>query len=302
MTEERPPSCPAATEPPSSSSPSTTEPPASSSTEEAPRQKKIQLFTHRAQGRSPPLSFPPLVSPLICMGTAMLKYDRPSTIIADLGPPYTMVERVAHRRLIMRQRADLERDAGIDRVIAQIALLLEITDWGEWQATREARLAREAEVEAARHHRRRDQKEARDRAGLEERVRPRRVPSLRLVNRRGQRTPREVTLVEDDLYLDEARPPFVTFLPRLHFICNLCHNIKSHPCRVSKSLRDNCYVCIRISLETTWECPTCEERISARPVPNDDEQRAIERDYPNWDQSRVNYAWDGLVFPTTQLP
>ncbi|KAJ7800263.1 hypothetical protein B0H14DRAFT_2616386 [Mycena olivaceomarginata] len=301
MTEERPPSSPATTELPSSSSPSTTEPPASSSTEEAPRQNKIQLFTHRAQGCSPPLSFPPLVSPLICMGTAILKYDRPSTIIANLGPPYTMVERLAHHRLIVRQRADLERDAGIDRMIAQIALLLEITDWGEWQATREAHLVCEAEVEAARHQRRRDQK----RLAIER--------DWRNAFACGAFLAFVSSTDEDNAHRAKSPSSKMTSISTRHAL----HSSPSSPDYTSSATsatisnptpsridagHSNCYVCIRISLETTWECPTCEERISARPVPNDDEQRAIDCDYPNWDQSRVNYAWDGLVFPTTQLP
>jgi hypothetical protein len=248
---------------------------------------------------------------------ARLGYKNPpSLIIPEPVGVYTLDEWRARHRLIMQQRADLERASGSHCVVAQIAVHLDILDWGKWQAARE----REAEAEASIDHEH-DQKEARLRAKLHPLPRrSRRIPNLRLVNRRGHREPREVLLTEDDLYLDDAHPPFITFLPRLHFICNICHNIKSHPVRYALFPRDfclplilifaryrtcghsNCYVCIRVSLETSWECPTCEERISARPTAYVKEEANIAAEYPDWDQSRVEYRWDGLVFPTTQLP
>ncbi|KAJ7840977.1 hypothetical protein B0H14DRAFT_2587191 [Mycena olivaceomarginata] len=41
--------------------------------------------------------------------------------------------------------------------------------------------------------------------------------------------------------------------------------------------------------------------ITARPIPHQEEAAVIDAVYPEWDQSRVDYRWDGLVFPNTQL-
>ncbi|KAJ7826462.1 hypothetical protein B0H14DRAFT_2595784 [Mycena olivaceomarginata] len=201
--------------------------------------------------------------------------------------------------LILRQRAALERDAGYNRMVSQISLVRDIEEWGKYQERR----AREEAETAARTQRRRERKAAEGLAEWEKRQPAggpiRRTPSLRLVNRRGSREPREVPLTEDDLYLDESRPPFVTFLPLdLRHLCNLCHNIKSHPVRY-KCGHSNCYVCIRVELETSWSCPTCDQRITARPVPHQEEAAAIDAAYPEWDQSRVDYQWDGLNKLTT---
>ncbi|KAJ7802265.1 hypothetical protein B0H13DRAFT_1931966 [Mycena leptocephala] len=49
----------------------------------------------------------------------------------------------------------------------------------------------------------------------------------RVVWRAGRRVARAEPLTEEDLYLDDERPPAVA--GRLHQMCSLCHCIMSHP-------------------------------------------------------------------------
>jgi hypothetical protein len=58
-----------------------------------------------------------------------------------------------------------------------------------------------------------------------------------------------------------------------------------------------CYVCIRLWFETAWGCPQCKQKVTKKPVRDDDEAAAINADCGAWDQSRVAYSWDGLIFP-----
>ncbi|KAJ7797204.1 hypothetical protein B0H14DRAFT_3494017 [Mycena olivaceomarginata] len=220
------------------------------------------------------------------------------SLIIDHPEHYTLDEQRARHRLIQQQHDDLERAAGsLQRVVAQIAIHLDIVDWGKWQAVHEP----EAEAKAAIDQHKRDCQEALLRAEWEDKQQRQRLlllPQrthglLRLVNRRGYREPCDVPLDEDDLYLDDARPPFITFLPPLHFICNICHNIKSHPQ----------LLCLhpRVSGDQLG-MPGLHRAHSAQPTPHVEEEAKIAANFPDWDPSRVEYRWDGLVFPTTQLP
>ncbi|KAJ7355181.1 hypothetical protein DFH08DRAFT_954684 [Mycena albidolilacea] len=94
----------------------------------------------------------------------------PSTIIQDRPGSHTDAERRAHIHLVLQQRADLERIAGYDRMIAHISLLNQVNDGGKLQRARE-----HAQW----------------------------VKSWQLCDRRGKREVPHKPLTEDDLYLDE---------------------------------------------------------------------------------------------------
>lgn len=121
----------------------------------------------------------------------------PSTIIQDRPGFHTDAERRAHIHLVLQQRADLERIAGYDRMIAHISLLNQVNDRGKLQRAREH---------------------------------AQRVKSWQLCDRRGKREVPHKPLTEDDLYLDEVRPEEVSF-PRILHTCGICLNAKSHPVR-----------------------------------------------------------------------
>ncbi|KAJ7940114.1 hypothetical protein B0H13DRAFT_2300188 [Mycena leptocephala] len=124
-------------------------------------------------------------------------------------------------------------------------------------------------------------------------------PSTRLLPIiRGYRAPRDNVLTEDDLYLDDARPTNVV-LPLLRHPCTICLNAKSHPVKLVCE-HSTCYVCIRVSLETQWACPECGSDITRKPVPHGVEEAEIGVANVGWDNSRVNYDWQGLVFPRRQ--
>ncbi|KAJ7920509.1 hypothetical protein B0H13DRAFT_1867581 [Mycena leptocephala] len=111
---------------------------------------------------------------------------------------------------------------------------------------------------------------------------------------KGLRQLRSTPLAEDDLYLDTAHPTLLGEV-RLEHTCTLCLNAKSHPVSY-KCKHSHCYVCICISLETSWSCPQCQEEITARPVQDNDGAAEIEGDHPGWDQSRVAYSLYLLQF------
>ncbi|KAJ6537888.1 hypothetical protein B0H19DRAFT_1078995 [Mycena capillaripes] len=115
---------------------------------------------------------------------------------------------------------------------------------------------------------------------------------IRLRPSKGLRRPRDALLTEEDLYLDDACPT-----PLQYFICQ---NGKSHPVSYQCG-HSNCYVCIRVSLETSWLCSQCKQLITARPSPHDEEKAVIEKENPGWDESRVAYWWDGVVFPRRSI-
>ncbi|KAJ7655777.1 hypothetical protein DFH06DRAFT_1329212 [Mycena polygramma] len=69
----------------------------------------------------------------------------------------------------------------------------------------------------------------------------------------GSRAKREVPLTSEALWLTPHRPPLLAAsVPDNE--CGLCHCVKSHPVRY-KCGHSHCYVCIRVWLEHSWECP-----------------------------------------------
>ncbi|KAJ7675664.1 hypothetical protein DFH06DRAFT_1317826 [Mycena polygramma] len=125
-------------------------------------------------------------------------------------------------------------------------------------------------------------------------------PSRTRVRRPGKpgvRAPRERALLEGDLYLSAARPPVMT-TERPHYECGICLHIKSHPVSY-RCGHSHCLVCIRTWLEYSWICPVCRKTMYEKPMPNDDIQRGIAFDHPEFvDPSRVDLSFDGLTFPT----
>ncbi|KAJ7823462.1 hypothetical protein B0H13DRAFT_2376037 [Mycena leptocephala] len=84
---------------------------------------------------------------------------------------------------------------------------------------------------------------------------------------------------------------------REHHKCGICHAVKSHPVSYECG-HGHCYVCIRMWLERSWKCPECLAVMYRAPFRVFAEEAWIADAYPNWhDTSKVNYNWDGLVFP-----
>ncbi|KAJ7899896.1 hypothetical protein B0H13DRAFT_2336753 [Mycena leptocephala] len=240
--------------------------------------RRIRLFAHR--DNEPPTR-------LIFKGPA-------SEIIQDLPGPHTDAERRARISLILKQRAEIIQDVGYEQMLAQIEILQEVADFGNWQQVQDAAQKLKAEQDRRR-------REGIDRrAALEQEVLGRvalapRPLGIRVIPMKGLRPGPRNLLTEDNLYLDDARPAWID-RPSIEHTCNLCHNLKSHPVRYACG-HSNCYVCIRVALEMDWGCPTCHQDITGRPVPHDDEEATIAVDYPDWDLSVVEYSWDGLTFP-----
>ncbi|KAJ7866302.1 hypothetical protein B0H13DRAFT_2352590 [Mycena leptocephala] len=124
----------------------------------------------------------------------------------------------------------------------------------------------------------------------------------RIICRAGRRAARAKPLTEEDLYLDDERPPAVA--GRLHQMCNLCHCIMSHPVAYECG-HSNCYVCVRVWLESDWTCPVegCDAVMHRAPYQHKGEEAGIKMDNPAWyDKSRVDYSWSGLTFPRRSKP
>ncbi|KAJ6568891.1 hypothetical protein B0H19DRAFT_1256590 [Mycena capillaripes] len=194
-------------------------------------------------------------------------------------------EKQAHVRLILEQRAKLVEEAGLVCMLAHLANLGELTRIFEWQRAQE----RDAFTEC----RRREQVEARFSTDREQAQVLRTAPrphAICIVRKEGRRAARDKPLVEDDLYLNDARPSLVAY-PRLEQTCTICLGLKSHPVPLLRLHS--------VSLETSWECPDCQgKNITRRPVPHKEEEATIARDYfAGWDNSKVNYTWAGLSFP-----
>ncbi|KAJ7023224.1 hypothetical protein C8F04DRAFT_1271649 [Mycena alexandri] len=128
-------------------------------------------------------------------------------------------------------------------------------------------------------------------------------PDLREIIRqerraRGDRTPRDSPLTEDDLFIGIARPPTLR-TDRAHWTCSLCSNVKAHPVAYTCG-HSHCFVCIRLHLERSWKCPLpdCAKLMRQPPHRIYSEEQGIAYDFPHWDDpSVVSYSWDGLTFP-----
>ncbi|KAJ7785192.1 hypothetical protein DFH07DRAFT_948273 [Mycena maculata] len=162
-------------------------------------------------------------------------------------------------------------------------------DTGPSRPLRTTRLARQEvnsrplAAASGSHDRRREPHTRRSQLGQ----RPAGVPSF---GHGGFRVPRDEPLTKEDLYCDDMRPPSLP-APKPHHVCRLCKQVKSHPV-------SHCYVCIRMELEETWCCPSCDQVMLTPPFRHRGEEKSILYDYPTWnDESRVSYSWAGLVFP-----
>lgn len=129
--------------------------------------------------------------------------------------------------LIPKQRAEIVQDASYEQMLAQITLLQQVTDWGEWQCAQEATQELQEQQECCR-------REGIDRrTALEQEVLGRPTLTVRprgicVVPMKGLRLAQKKLITEDDFYLDDARPGWIN-RPRMDQTCNLCHNLKSHP-------------------------------------------------------------------------
>ncbi|KAF7364443.1 hypothetical protein MSAN_01105400 [Mycena sanguinolenta] len=208
----------------------------------------------------------------------------PSLIIGDLPGLYTAPERTARVRIIQEQRAGMEAEAGLARMVGQVALLAQLTEFHDRRRTR-ARI---------------DQKDAESRAAYR-RLRAARPPAhkIRILYPGGKRAQRERPLSVEDLYLTEARPQFLDH-PLLLHTCSLCLNAKSHPVKLQCG-HSACYVCVSMELEINWVCNRCGQKITKAPKVCDEEAREIDCANPGWDASKVTYSWEGLNFPSTRL-
>ncbi|KAJ6524052.1 hypothetical protein B0H19DRAFT_1085512 [Mycena capillaripes] len=163
-------------------------------------------------------------------------------------------EKQAHVRLILEQRAKLVEEAGLVCMLAHLANLGELTRIFEWQRAQE----RDAFTEC----RRREQVEARFSTDREQAQVLRTAPrphAIRIVRKEGRRAARDKPLVEDDLYLNDARPSLVAY-PRLEQTCTICLGLKSHPV-VYTCGHSHCFVCIRFPLRHHGSARTVKARI-----------------------------------------
>ncbi|KAF7349656.1 hypothetical protein MSAN_01692100 [Mycena sanguinolenta] len=214
-----------------------------------------------------------------------------STIIGSLPGQYTAAERKARVRIVSEQRDDVEAADGRARMLHHIAVMAELA---EGAASRKQ--AREARFRAAWLKAESEAKGAEALVALE-RYRAGRRPGrkIRLIYPQGKRAPRDQPLTEDDLYLTDARPTFLAH-PSLDHTCGLCLNAKSHPVKLHCG-HSACYVCVRMELEKSWDCNRCGKKIMRAPVPNDAEAAEINKEHPGWDDSLVEYSWEGLQWP-----
>ncbi|KAJ7603093.1 hypothetical protein DFH06DRAFT_1350565 [Mycena polygramma] len=105
--------------------------------------------------------------------------------------------------------------------------------------------------------------------------------------------------LREAVYDAPANPVYVLLTTeRPHYECGICLHIKSHPVSY-RCGHSHCMVCIRKWLELSWICPVCRKTMYEKPMPNDDIQRGIAFDHPEFvDTSRVDLSFTGLTFPT----
>ncbi|KAJ7605231.1 hypothetical protein DFH06DRAFT_1348796 [Mycena polygramma] len=114
----------------------------------------------------------------------------------------------------------------------------------------------------------------------------------------GARTPQFPPLTPDRLWLTNDRPSVVRAL-HADDLCPICVSVKSHSVWAECG-HGYCYVCIRVALESSWECPEprCKAIMYRRPSRNPIEEEKLAALYPNReDKSVVNYSFEDLVFP-----
>ncbi|KAJ7615097.1 hypothetical protein DFH06DRAFT_1343952 [Mycena polygramma] len=112
----------------------------------------------------------------------------------------------------------------------------------------------------------------------------------------GYRELRAQLVTAEDLYYTAHLPPAES-TERAHQKCGICLQVKSHPVSYNCG-HGHCYVCIRLWLRNSWECPTCRTTMLQPPHRNYDNEAAIALDFPNRaDLSIVDYSFKGLYFP-----
>ncbi|KAJ7916660.1 hypothetical protein B0H13DRAFT_357958 [Mycena leptocephala] len=110
---------------------------------------------------------------------------------------------------------------------------------------------------------------------------------------------KKVPLTHDTLYLDDACPPTDPDIDvKPYHECGICMGLLSHP--VSAQCGHTfCFVCIRLWFERDWTCPECKTKILTEPHRHWNTEKALASEYPTLvHQSRVNFSWASLVFPT----
>ncbi|KAJ6537125.1 hypothetical protein B0H19DRAFT_1079500 [Mycena capillaripes] len=117
-----------------------------------------------------------------------------------------------------------------------------------------------------------------------------RVPPANYMYDAGKRWPRDRRLIPEDIYVGSSKcPPLKTADAEQHKCC-VCQHLKSHPV-------SSCYVFIRVNLEYTWECPYCRAFIVDEPCRMWSEEMTIRDIYGEWDDTVVDYSWEGLQWP-----
>ncbi|KAJ6503843.1 hypothetical protein C8R45DRAFT_1091612 [Mycena sanguinolenta] len=169
----------------------------------------------------------------------------PSTIISDLPGHYTAAERQAHVRIASAQHAAVEATAGRPGMLGHVALMAELVggahareegreaEWAQKAGVQRAWLKAEVDCKASesmvlsKQYFRGPNGEALDTSEwyiCSNSIRRK----IRLIYPQGRHAVRDKPLSEDDLYLSDMRPVFLT-RPRLQHTCSLCLNAKSHP-------------------------------------------------------------------------
>ncbi|KAJ7178666.1 hypothetical protein C8R43DRAFT_1118038 [Mycena crocata] len=88
----------------------------------------------------------------------------------------------------------------------------------------------------------------------------------------------ETPLTEADLYLTDARPPPVDDF-KYYQRCSICSGVKRHPVTLMCG-HSYCYVCLRLWLERSWECPECRAIIRRKPLVHWSEAHSLEEEHP----------------------
>ncbi|KAJ7918357.1 hypothetical protein B0H13DRAFT_1869537 [Mycena leptocephala] len=206
--------------------------------------------------------------------------DLPLENWMDLASVVTAAERGAHMIELRQLRAALVAEDMYRRVVENLKNLCKVTGYCKYLRAK----ARQADAT----QRRRAARDMWCAAAHEEWLCHRPLAEIVLqkgihVRPNGLCQPCSVPLAEDNLYLDAARPAMLVQV-RLEHTCTLCLNAKSHPI-LYECKHSHCYVCICTSLETSWQCPQCQQPITARPRRDNDAAAEIAKDYPGWDNS-----------------
>ncbi|KAJ7658669.1 hypothetical protein DFH06DRAFT_1472729 [Mycena polygramma] len=104
----------------------------------------------------------------------------------------------------------------------------------------------------------------------------------------GRRRRQDPPLTPDSLWLSAGRPTDYEPLKESH-ICAICRGVKDHPVAY-KCGHSHCYVCIRISLETSWRCPECLTTMNCAPFRHYPEEAHLRDAYAGWGSASSSRA------------